>query len=175
MAGPMNIFPALGTPLDLTGIGDLWRQDRHPVYNALGEKVGSYDTLDALCQGKWYVFAGKVQPPPSQLYVTDFWGRKVPLSTRCVAAAKATAKGGSIVQPQPVQTTSAAKAVADANRAATGNPAPAIDLDYISGPLPALGVPRDLAKYAPYAVAGSFALVGLALLFSDGGGRRRRR
>lgn len=155
-----------------------WRQNRHPVYNAAGVQVGSYDTLDALCQGAWFPLVGVTRPPPSQLYVVNFWGRRVPLSTQCVAAAKATAGAGQvakIVQPQPVQPASAAVAVQAANAAATGSPAP-IDLDAISGPLPGVNLSHaDLVKYGTYALwAGGAVLAGALIFGGDGRSPRRR-
>ncbi len=88
------------------------RQNRHGVFNALGRKVGSYETLDALCAGHWLKFTGETAPPFEQLYVSNFWGQRVPLSTQCRRAAIATAKGGlsTITQPQPVRVPSAVKA-----------------------------------------------------------------
>jgi hypothetical protein len=148
------------------------RQNIHPVYNASGVKVGSYDTLDALCQGQWFKFTGVAQPPVSQLYVRDFWGRRVPLSTQCVRAAQATAKGGAFTQPQPVSPAAAAKAVGQANQAVTGTAAP-IDLNaLLAPPTPGGGATIDQQTLTTYALWGGLALVGLVLL-SDSGGRRR--
>lgn len=146
------------------------RQSQRPVYNAFGVKVGSYDTLDALCQGRWYKFTGVTQPPPSQLYVRDFWGRRIPLSTQCVRSAQATARGGSILQPQPVTPGAAARAVTDANRAATGSPiAPSLD-SLVAPPAPGGGLVLDQQQATTYALWGGLALLGV-LIFSDG--RRR--
>ena len=166
MPGPLTLPP-------LPDLGAILRQSRHGIYNAQGVKVGSYDTLDAACQGQWFVFTGKTQPPPSQLYVNDFWGRRVPLQTQCVRSAKATAAGGSILHPQPVQPTSAVKAVVAANTAAVGEPAPVIDLDAISGALAIdpTGAP-DAARTMNYAILGAMGLVGLALLLTPGSSRR---
>lgn len=92
----------------LDTLSDVIRQNRHPVYNANGRQVGSYVTLDALCKGQWLLFAGETAPPAGQLYVQDFWGRRVPLSTQCVRAAT---KPNPITQPQPVTPAGAQHAV----------------------------------------------------------------
>jgi hypothetical protein len=175
MPGPLT-FPA---PDLFPDLGAWWRQRRHPVWNANGRQVGSYETLDALCQGQWLLLTGEVQPPPSQLYISDFWGKRIPLSTQCVRAAKATAKGGvmgplaRIVQPQPVAPASAAKAVTDANVAATGSAAP-INPDTIipqgGVSIAGLHLSAEQTRLALYGVA---TVVGLSLIMGDGGRRRR--
>ncbi len=143
-----NLFKDLGTQ---------WRQNRHPIYNAAGEQVGSYDTLDAACQGQWFLFKGKAQPPPSQLYVVDFWGRKIPLSTHCTRSAQANAKGGSIIYPQAVQPASAAKAQQQA--AGQAEPLPALELD------PAMfSDPVATTKIGTLAIYGALAVAGIVLL-----------
>ncbi len=155
---------ALTLPVSLPGLDNLfkdlgvqYRQNRHPIYNAAGEQVGSYDTLDAACQGKWFLFKGKAQPPPSQLYVINFWGRRVPLSTQCTRSAQANAAGGSIVYPQAVQPSSAAKAQQQA--AGTIEPLPALELD------PALFTdPTQATKLGTYAIWGGLALAGVLLI-----------
>ena len=164
MPGPLTLPP-------LPDLGAILRQSRHGIYNAQGVKVGSYETLDAACQGQWLVFKGAVQPPASQLYVNDFWGRRVPLATQCVQAAKATVKGPTITQPQPVTQASAAQAVVAANTAATGEPAPVIDLDALTGAFTAESGQLD-PRLVTYALWGGLGLVGLVLLTS-GNGRRR--
>lgn len=178
MPGPLSLPVTL--PDLLPDLRAIWRQRRHPVWNANGRQVGSYETLDALCQGQWLLFAGETQPPPSQLYIHDFWGRRVPLSTQCVRAAKATARKGlpgvaaRIVQPQPVAPASAAKAVADANKAATGSSAP-INPDAIQ-PAGEISLPGGLAltpDQTRLALYGALGLVGVTLLLGGGGKRRR--
>ncbi len=164
MPGPLTLPP-------LPDLGAILRQSRHGIYNAQGVKVGSYETLDAACQGQWLKFTGVPQPPASQLYVNDFWGRRVPLSSRCVQAAKATTKGPTITQPQTVRPASAAQAVIAANTAATGQPAPIIDLDALTG-LPTADSVQVDPRLVNYAVWGGLGLVGLVLLTS-GNGRRR--
>jgi len=164
MPGPITLPP-------LPDLGVILRQNRHGVYDAVGRKVGSYETLDAACQGQWLKFTGVAQPPADQLYVNDFWGRRVPLASRCVAAAKATTKGPTITQPQPVRPTSAAQAVIAANTAATGQAAPIIDLDALTA-LPTADSLQVDPRLVNYAIWGGLGLVGLVLLTS-GNGRRR--
>ena len=71
-------------------LGVIWRQYKHPVYNALGRQIGSYDTLADFCAGRWYLFSGETQPPNDQLRIVDFWGRKVPAPQRCLDTGQAT-------------------------------------------------------------------------------------
>lgn len=180
MPGPITLPTTL--PNIFGDLGDIIRQARHPVYNSLGQQVGSYTTLDALCQGQWLKFTGVAQPPASQLYVRNFWGKMLPLSTQCVAAAKATARGGSITQPQPVQPASAAKAVVDSTVAATSGDPAAIDLAAMIGAADA----RDLGLQdvdgqvlqgmnpTTLAIYGGAAVLALALIFGGGDSRRRR-
>lgn len=167
MPGPL-LSPVLQLPDVFGYIGDVIRQTRHPVYNAVGVQVGSYDTLDALCQGQWYVFKGQAQPPASQLYVHDFWGNRVPLSTQCVRSAQANAAGPSVVYPQPVQTSSAAQSVADASQAATGDPVPINPADLTA----ATYDQATLTKYGTYAIWGVVGILGLSLLVGGNQGRR---
>lgn len=178
MPGPLN----LTTPIRLGFLDDLAamvRQNRHPVYNATGRQVGSYETLDALCQGKWLLLAGEVQPPPSQLYVSDFWGKRVPLSTQCVRAATATAKRGivgaaaRIVQPQAVAPSSAVKAVTDTNQAATGSPQTIDPNSIIPDGGASVGDFQLSADQTRVAIYGLAAVAGLALILGDGSRRRR--
>lgn len=160
----------------LTNLGDdlsvLWRQNRHVVFNAAGQTVGSYDTLDALCQGRWYLDRGAVQPPASQLYVMNFWGQRVPLATQCTRAAVASAdgSGGSITLPQAVQPASAVAAQAAANEAATGDPAP-INLVDLQGPSIDQAA---LQQYGTFALWGVVGLLGLSILASGRGDSRKR-
>jgi hypothetical protein len=173
-----SIAPA--APDILGSLARALRQSRHKIWNAQGVQVGSYETLDAACQGQWFKLTGVAQPPASQLYVMDFWGRKVPLSTQCTRSAVATAKGGTIVHPQPVTPAAAAKAVADANQAATGSPiAPPVNLDPFpagSDVFPAPGLPGalglDPVTLQRYAIYGGLGVLGLIILTS-GSGRRR--
>lgn len=166
MPGPMTL------PTPSLPFGDWWRQLNHPIFNAQGRQVGSYVTLDAACRGDWLLFAGETQPPPGGLYVHGPLFSKVPLSSRCVAAAKATAHGS--VLSTKVTPASAAKAVADTNRSVTGSAAP-INPDTIipQGGVSVGGITlsADQTRLALYGLA---AAAGLVLLM-DGGGRRRRR
>lgn len=179
MPGPLN----LAAPVKLGFLDDLAtiiRQNRHPVYNAAGQVIGSYDTLDAACQGKWFLDAGATQPPASQLYVSDFWGRRVPLATQCQRSAKANAGRPSIIYPQAVTPGAAAQAVAASNAAAVqavdaAQPAnvTAADLAERVGQVlnSAAGGSQDPAANAQlgmYALWGGLALVGVALLANPG-------
>lgn len=166
MPGALSLPSILPTSW-LDNLAAINRQRRHPVYNALGRQVGSYETLDALCQGKWLVFTGETQPPTAQLYVNDFWGRRVPLATQCVRAAKAGPLN--ITQPQTVQPASAVKAVAAANQ---GTPAilPPVAL---FDPFVGQADQQDHAasvQLGTYAIWGALAVLGVSLLAS--GGRR---
>lgn len=149
----------------------IWRQNRHIVFNAAGATVGSYDTLDALCQGQWYLDRGAVQPPASQLYVLNFWGQKVPLSTQCTRSAVANAEGSSLTFPQVVQPASAVEAQAAANESAIGDPAP-INLQDLQGPLLDHATAQQYGTYALWGVVG---LLGLSLLVGGRGSDNRRR
>lgn len=172
-------MPALLPPIKLdflTSLGDdlavIFRQNRHPVFNAAGQTVGSYDTLDALCQGQWFLDRGAVQPPASQLYVLNFWGQKVPLATQCTRSAVANADGAdSITFPQVVQPASAVIAQQTANDSAIGDPAP-VNLQDLQGP----SLDQAAAQqYGTYALWGVVGLLGLTLLVGgrDSGNRRR--
>lgn len=172
--------PALFPPLNLdfltqplAALGDeisqTVTQARHPVFNATGQEVGYYDTLDAICQGQWHVYQGMAQPPASQIYVVDFWGRRVPLSSQCTKSALANAGGGgSLVFPQTVQPASAVVAQANANDAALGDPAP-VDLADLTGP--SLDQ-ATLQQYGTYALWGLVGVLGISIIFSDG--KRRK-
>lgn len=172
----INAAGNLAAPLNLADIGDyiatVFRQQRHPVYNAAGQVVGSYDTLDALCQGQWFVDQGMAQPPPSQLYVVDFWGTRVPLATQCTRSAVANAAGtGSLVFPQAVQPASALEAQSTVNEDVTGDPS-AISLTDLVGPSQDAAT---LQTYETYAIWGVVGLLGLSILMSgrDSGSRKR--
>lgn len=167
--------PTPARPGLFDNLAAIFRQSRHPIYNSARKQVGSYDTLDALCRGTWYRFTNIAQPPVSELYVMDFWGRFVPLSLQCSRAARANVGGPSIVYPQPVQPASAAKASQD-----SGNTAALIDAltqreaDYAALPdAGAPGMPGGLsqAQLVTYATYGVLALAGIALLMPSG--RRR--
>lgn len=170
LQAPINLLDQLGSDAAV-----IWRQQRHPVFNASGQVIGSYDTLDALCQGNWFVDRGKVQPPVSQLYVSDFWGRRVPLATQCTRAAIANAGGqSSITQPQPVQPASAVAAQAAATVDLTGQAVPitADDLADLQGP----SLDQASAQqWGTYALWGAVGLVGLALITTPPRGGRGRR
>lgn len=171
LAPPLNLdfltkpFAALGDEISATVL-----QARHPVFNATGQEVGFYDTLDALCQGQWHVYQGMAQPSAAQLYVVDFWGRRVPLSSQCTKSAIANVGGGgSIVYPQPVTPASAVVAQAATNDAALGDPAP-VDLADLVGPTLDHAT---LQQYGTYALWGLVGALGLTVFFGDSGKRRR--
>lgn len=173
----MDLIP----PINLSAIGDVFSslgdnisntvlQARHPVFNATGQEVGYYDTLDALCQGQWHVYQGMAQPPANQLYVVNFWGARVPLASQCTKSAVANANGGgSVVFPQTVQPSSAVEANAAANDAALGDPAP-VDLADLTGPSLDQAA---LQRYGTYALWGVVGVLGLTLAFGGDGKRRR--
>lgn len=176
----MNFSDLLQAPVNLLDqvggdAASAWRHMRHPVFNAAGVVVGSYDTLDALCQGNWFVDPGAQKPPASQLYVVDFWGRRVPLATQCTRAAIANSGGqSSITQPQPVLPASAVAAQAAATEDLTGSadPITADDLADLQGPT------LDQAsaqQWGTYALWGAVGLVGLVLVTTPPRGGRGRR
>lgn len=177
MPGPMQVSSSGGGFLDtlLSDLSAIRRQRRHPVYNAAGQVVGSYDTLDALCQGKWFLDKGAVQPPPAQIYVGDFWGRRVPLAVQCVRAAKASARSfPSITQPAAVSVTSATKAVRQAQAGQADAIQQGFDLDALSGPIPAEPSAPSQLDYSRLALYGVIAVLGIAALAPRDSGRGRR-
>lgn len=157
LKAPLNLFDQLGSDA-----ASAFRHMRHPVFDGSGQVVGSYDTLDALCQGQWFLDPGAKQPPVSQLYVVDFWGRRVPLATQCTRAAIANAGGqSSLTQPQAVLPASAVTAQAAASADLTGQGDPAADLVDLQGPT------LDQAsaqQWGTYALWGGVGLLGLLLV-----------
>lgn len=169
-------------PVALADFKVLGRQGNHPVFNAAGHQVGSYDTLDALCRGQWFVFSGQVAPKFADLYVWSdpVFRHHVPLASKCVAAAKATAKGAAPFLQQ-VTPGAAKAAVTISNTQNAGSPDP-IDLwslfAYVdpaqakaAADRAAAGLPPEPPKGAPnvppYVIWGGLALLtigGLSLL-----------
>lgn len=173
MPGLNSVTP----PVNLDFFGQLgddlatrWRQARHPVWNAAGQVVGSYDTLDALCAGHWFLDRGAVQPPANEMYIGDFWGRRVPVATQCLRSAQANSDGQtSVTYPQPVQPGSAVQAIDDSNAAASGGDPLTPDVNSLIAPADYAGTQR----LETYALWGGLAL--LVVLAASGGGRSRRR
>lgn len=132
-------------------LGVIWRQYKHPVYNALGRQIGSYDTLADFCAGRWYLFKGETQPPNDQLRIVDFWGRRVPAPQRCLDTRQAT----TIATPGQVQ----AKAVEVEKQGRAIIPGTTITLPTLPTVPPINQIP-----YSQLALWGAAGLIAIALL-----------
>lgn len=152
---PANLAP----PLDLTGIAARLaeslrvavRQNRHGVWNSLGRKIGSYETLADLCQGRWIPFVGEGGTPYAELRVLDFGGRPVAASKLCLDRGQAT----TIATPKEV----AAKAAEMQARSRAIIPGTTIALPQLPA-APTLGQ----LSYGQIALWGGAGLIAIALL-----------